>query len=547
VLGDLHYYDDELEEAEAYYKNAVHTLHIKEMTLEQLYAYVRNMLRLGIIYEKRKQYDFAYLTYGELCERIIRERDIAFNKLGIGVVLRKNKKNKIIFVRASSRDKYLSLEERMYYDNIEVSPILPGEEQVSDSLASLHPLNFKNITPNTNAMLFKKMTFEGLKVLYLPLIAKLQIIEKSHIGGITRNHLQQLDKEFKLLTFIIDRKEAKYLEAEFYSRVADILFYKNSDLNNSYDLKCKKNKKNSSCTACNYYLKALSILLGKTELIELKNRKIVLDLLYAAVEQIEDSYNMKFCTILARILSDWGNVFFSCDTKNQKGKCGCYICDAKDCNTRQKYYHCSADVCDTSDCKSNRLAVILRKYIIESGNVYRDALLKEIKKGEKFTKREIAFTMYAISSEAYRKANLYKRSSFQLYKMLCLFRDYEIYKKYYIDKLSKKAIHYLWHANEDLNLLELNKRKKDFNKKTFKEKIPLQNLLVDTEITRIRVLVEELRLKSEFNDKKLADSKALKKYFDMRITSPYRINYSIVARIYRLRLKSRACSHYAKG
>ena len=100
VLGDLHYYDDELEEAETYYKNAVHELREYEsnkMTLEQLYVYIRNMLRLGIIYEKRKQYDFAYLTYGELCERIIRERDITINKLDVGVELRKDNYGKVVY------------------------------------------------------------------------------------------------------------------------------------------------------------------------------------------------------------------------------------------------------------------------------------------------------------------------------------------------------------------------------------------------------------------------------------------------------------------
>jgi hypothetical protein len=86
-----------------------------------------------------------------------------------------------------------------------------------------------------------------------------------------------------------------------------------------------------------------------------------------------------------------------------------------------------------------------------------------------------------------------------------------------------------------LNVFELNKRKKDFGKETIKDedKIPLQNLLVDSEITRIRILAKELELKSNLTAEKL------KEYYGLRITSPYKINYSIVGRIYRLRLKSR--------
>jgi hypothetical protein len=191
VLGDLHYYDDELEEAGVYYKNAVQVLSNLEgesMTLEQHYLYVRNMLRLGMIYENRKQYDFAYLTYGEICKRIIR---------GIAV---KGLISRITLAR------------------------LPG---------------FKRLSPKTNDTFFKKMTYEGLKILYLPFIAKLQILEKSHVGGITPNHLERLEKEFEFMTKIIDHKEAKLLEAEFYSHLANILYYKNSDLKR----KKKKNRK----------------------------------------------------------------------------------------------------------------------------------------------------------------------------------------------------------------------------------------------------------------------------------------------------------------
>jgi len=89
-------------------------------------------------------------------------------------------------------------------------------------------------------------------------------------------------------------------------------------------------------------------------------------------------------------------------------------------------------------------------------------------------------------------------------------------------------------------VLELNKRKKDFDKTTIKDedKMPLQNLLVDSEITRVRILVKELELKSElYKTSKKPDD--LEKYYDIAITSPYKINYSIMGRIYRLRLKSK--------
>ena len=559
VLGDLHYYDDELEEAEAYYKNAVQAFRKKgqsdnekaekeaKLTIEQLYVYVRNMLRLGIIYEKRKQYDFAYLTYGELCERIIRERNIAFKESGAGIELRREG-GKSIFIEASTS---FACSDDKYHDNIKMPKKKYFETKINNKTSSPQPLYFKEISPITNDMLFKKMTFEGLKMLYLPFIAKLQILELSHIGGITHNHLKQLDREFKFLTYIIDHKEAKLLEAEFYSRVADVLYYKNSDLK---ELKYKNEKVrkediiNSSCTACDYYCKALYILLRGKKFSKLRKNTLI-KLLRESVKQIKDNFNVKYCTILARILSDWGNVFLSCD--NKKEKCECYICNVIDCDYEKHNLSNDDKICDINICETNysiKLKEVLRKYInyakSESKIGNRNTLFKHfnnvIKSKTNITKMEIAFAMYAISSVTYRKANLYKRSAYQIYKMLRLFKDYLIYHSNYIKQLSRIAIHHLWYANDDLNVLELNKRKKDFNKTSIsdKDKIPLQNLLVDTEITRIRILVKELELKYILS-KKLMNYKNLSKYYAMHITSPYRINYSIIARIYRLWLKSK--------
>jgi hypothetical protein len=494
VLGDLYYYSDELEEAAVCYKDAVEMIDKgkdKEiMSLERLYLYVRNKLKLGMIHERRRQYDFAYLTYGEVCERIIQER---------------------IYMRQ--------------YDNS-----------------------------------FQKMTFEGLKQFYVPFIARLQILEQSHIGGITGDHLEQLEDDHKKLALSINHENARLLDAEFYSRVADILYYKNSDLmckkdKNRMDddeLNCERRNDdkenlptNSSCTACHYYHKALSILLRKYDSDQPYNdsRNTVVELLRESVNRLEGNYDMKYCTILARILSDWGNVFFSCDSKGKKGKCGCYICDAKDCDTKQVCYHCNCYICDYDECETNNLGVIFRKYVNyvndESKKENRDALLARFYIGNHLTKLEIAFAMYSISSEAFRNANLYKRSAYQIYKMLRLFKFYNIYKceRYddYLEPLSRKAIHYLWYANEDLNVLELNKRKKDFDKIKVGEynNIPLQDLLIDSEITKIRVLVKELKLGPN------PTSTMLKEYYDLYITSPYKINYSIGGRIYRLHLKSK--------
>jgi Cdc6-like AAA superfamily ATPase len=500
VLGDLCYYDDELEEAGVYYKNAVEMLRKEDkrggMSQGRLYLYVRNKLKIGMIHEKRMQYDFAYQTYGELCEQIIAGRNTA---------------------RFDARLPY-----------------------------------FKNpVSSNFYRMSIKKITYEGLKMLYLPFIAKLQILEKSHIGGITRNHLELLDRETEFLITDIDHEEANLLEAEFYSRIADVLYYKNADvkrLKRGTDNSENDNTENISCTACHYYYKALSVLLNKSAQ-DKPEKDSVLNLLRDSIARLNENFNVQYCTVLARILSDWGNVFFSCDSKEENDMC--YICGASYCNTRRSNYCRACNICEESavecnfeyggmnDFETRCLSAILKKYVnyvkSEFPKEVKNDILTRFKTGKYFTKMEIAFAMYSISSRAYHHTNLFKRSAHQIYKMLCLLKHYKIYTLEYIKPLGDKAICFLWHANDDLGIFELNKRKKDFDKfgkDKDEAKIPLQNLLVNSEITKIRMLVRELELKADLKPE------TLRKYYGFYITSPYKINYSVGGRIYSLRLKS---------
>jgi len=567
VLGDLCFYDDELEEAGIYYKNAVYALRSIEqekMNLDQLYIYVRNMLKLGIIYEKRKQNDAAFMIYGELCKRIIHERHISHKYLEekIGVAAREEEKGseKLIFIKSSTDANYPK--DKIYSDSVAFPPLDEKgreNEEKTKEYATAQPLSFKHLSPNTNDILFKKMSYEGLKLFYLPFIAKLQIIEKSHVGGITLNHLEQTEREFRFLTSIIDHEEANILEAEFFSRIADILYYKNFDLKclkgkhlNDYSHKNEKNNKDKkktenaehvSCTVCYYYYKALRLLLKKRN----KETISVSDLFQECVEQTNDNCNVKFCTTLARILSDWGNVFFSCDKikKKQKQKKSNLNDDDTSCyfynrNTTNLSDLSKALLKEQKDNIETILDYISSESEEENRNGIKEIFCDDDNKRSYLSKFDVAFAMYAISLQAYRKANLYKRSAYQIHKILYLFRAYKIYNpikwedglETCVKELSRKALYYLLYSADSVNVLELLKRKKDFDIDTIEKKIPLKNLLVDTEITRIRILVKELELGANLTPKTIRD------FYKMQITSPYEVDYCAIARIMKLRMKA---------
>jgi hypothetical protein len=499
VLGDLHFYDDELEEAGIYYKDGVQVLRntedAKTMSLEQLYLLVRNMLKLGSIYEKRKQYDFAFLTYGELCKKLIEIRYFDLEVFG-----EYNKNGDLKFSTRSGEHRSLSIDKE------------------------------KN---KTNNILFKDLTFEGLKLLYLPFLAKFQILEKSHFGGIKKHSIEQLENEFDFLTKEIQIEDADILRADFYARIADILYYKNYNFKS--DEKQKSNEKNMSCLACKFYKKSLLSLI-KLDKSTPNNNINILEILKEGLIIIQESTNSRYCSMMAQIFSDWGNVFFSCDKKilNQE------VCK---CINGDKNGNSFCEIFTDSEKFNESLFSELKSFIQSKPSdekvfiSLKDSVNNIFNSKKNILKMELAAIMYAISSKLYKKANYYKRSAYQVYKLLQLIKYYHplfkdliriVEPNNIINLLSKEAIRSVYISYDGLNIFEINKRKNDLEI----EKVPLQNILVDSEIGRIRILVKDIELKFDKSPEKL------KEYYSMYITSPYGINYSVSARMYRLRLKT---------
>jgi hypothetical protein len=110
-----------------------------------------------------------------------------------------------------------------------------------------------------------------------------------------------------------------------------------------------------------------------------------------------------------------------------------------------------------------------------------------------------------------------------------------------LEKITRKAIHSLYIAYDNLNSFEVTKRKEDtnrFNKSYDKRNVPLQYIQVDSEVSRIRTIAKELELELVKNESEIKPE-TVRKLYTQFITSPYHINYSVSARIHRLRVKDR--------
>ncbi len=74
ILGDLHLYDEEYDDAIIEYMEAVQLLrrpgHFENVDMDRFILIIRNALKLGLAFEKKKTYKSAYMTYARLAALI---------------------------------------------------------------------------------------------------------------------------------------------------------------------------------------------------------------------------------------------------------------------------------------------------------------------------------------------------------------------------------------------------------------------------------------------------------------------------------------------
>jgi len=446
TLGDLHFLDDELDEAAIYYKDSLYLLNKKsDENLESFYLLIRNQFKLAYLYEKRKQSEFAYSLYKKMVNSIIEKHQYPFGK---------------------------------------------------------------------------DMSLEYLQLFHLPLLAKLQILEKCSSTHIQKSDIEQTEKDFKSLTDTIKSKDIRILKADFYSKVGDILYYKGNNVKNvlNYCIEIPH-------YAYYYYKKALiALVLEEGQQEKDFYEKTIMQILIDKSKFIYAQISTKYCGVMARVLSDLGDICFSAGEEK--------------CNKTSPYFWAHWHELFDSKIESNELDSFLKSCVLEEN------LLSNV---------ELALFLYSLSMKFYEKANLYKQSAFQITKILtcfkfCLKRTVRIYNNEIRDfcnredkdnvknlkYITKKAIEFLYMANDGLDVFEVLKRKEDFDKKA-----ELQYIQVDSEIIRINVLEKEVELYLSINNNGTANENTLEELYNNYIISPYHINYSVSARVRQLSLKAK--------
>jgi hypothetical protein len=482
IIGDLHFYDDEYNDAIVEYMEATEALRKINFTSGNepyLMVYIRSMLKLGFALEKRKSYSDAYMIYRQLVAKIIKFR------------------------------------------NIELKDYQKGNRQFSTSI------------------------FEGQRIIFQPLLAKLHMIEKANLGGITLSDLNQIENEFNSLTQRTNNGEKFMIEAEFWAKVGDILYFKNG-IHLPFIDRCKDKEKPKyycqgedaicgknqdiktnfeetkylpPCRSCEYYMKSLKKICENFLAIGFdsgENQSVIAKLFYKSINKHHLSQNSQGFHVLANVLSNIGNNFLSCCSKgtfpntnfleefldfleNESRNYRSFFINKKDA---PPYKNTENKTKLSNNSERNRSNTMIAKEDL-------DAVTSTPKT---FNKIEEVFIYYYLSYRFYTQSGQPKEASIQILKIFCVIRNLlrqdnsandskrfnETVQKQ-IGKLKstlfKRGIEKLYRAYGNIHRIEIEIYKNIFNDKTHPDDpANLQNISISGDFREFLFVVKEIEL-----------------------------------------------------
>ena len=259
ILADLYMADEEYNQAIFEYQTALSVLNRINTTNEDSHqatftlTYIRNMLKLGTAFEKRKTYDSAYNTYNEIIDLIFRFREFDEKKFGLSYVVKPT-------------ENWPYNDALLYNEGLKIS-INHTENEKKDQIRSVIPIRISEkkdfnrlvyktkgnhiisdfshqMTPEKHTVIQRLAMLEDTQIVYQALLAKLFINEKIELGGITRSNLDVIEGEYQYIHLTTNEKEKFLISTDFFRRLGDIMkLFKNYSI-----ILLSINLQHASCT-----------------------------------------------------------------------------------------------------------------------------------------------------------------------------------------------------------------------------------------------------------------------------------------------------------
>ena len=266
ILGDLNLFDEKYNEAIFEYECCIQALNMNSVEKEDphspshLLYLIRVMMKLALTHEKRKTYNSAYVIYNEIISILIQYRYIDESEFGLKYLQRIKQDNEA--------NSWYTKTDVLYKESNAVAPEQIETVKATDAFKKrIQPKvvtqeNYKNLkekseepkqentgfiydveghklisrfsrqlTPEKHGLIVRLSMFEDVRLIYQAILAKLFLLEKKGLNGITKESLDIMESEFNYLHRCVNTEEKYIISADFFRKVADIMYYKNGLIN----------------------------------------------------------------------------------------------------------------------------------------------------------------------------------------------------------------------------------------------------------------------------------------------------------------------------
>lgn len=262
LLADLHFFDKDYEDSLTYYHNALKYLaYIRQHTINTFTHYISNLLKIGLTYEKTKQYERAHGVYSRANEELFKFVGFDYN----------------------------------------------GERSIKDRTGH------------------KELFLYSATFLLSPAIARFALFEKGGSNGVTYEDYERLTSQINCILSIDKKykKENFLIKSELRHKIGNIFFFKNSSIlmkhNESWINQFLDNSHSQPTDALYIYFDNLKNVLSNLKVIG-SNAKSIKAVLRGAVKvanrQVERGSNRvsgRFARKLSNYLSKLGDAFLCFD------------------------------------------------------------------------------------------------------------------------------------------------------------------------------------------------------------------------------------------
>ena len=253
TLADLYFLEENYARALQEYRNSISLLdQLKDSKGQEssttTITRLRNTLKMALTCEYSKNYETAYAIYCNLVDKMISVREVDERKLGLDLVNTwtndwRIKQPMIVDPNIHKIDccekilNEINPNNRLNTYKHEVYDLMWKDgRQYEKYENSEYSLNFenlvsgfsKNLSPEKSHFIAKLSLFEDVRLVYKAILAKLFIIEKMNMSGITLSNIETAEAEFKYLHRTTNLKEKFFVSADFFNELGKILYYKNN-------------------------------------------------------------------------------------------------------------------------------------------------------------------------------------------------------------------------------------------------------------------------------------------------------------------------------